>query len=203
METLFFRGLVNLARTAYMKYTHSSLCCPMILLVIMLGYSTSLEAKKRCKPFLEKLHKVQAQQRNGHSLKRGQSLRAKEDKARDKWWQCEHMSLAKFKAKNGGAKKKSKNKSNKRKAVNYAKTKNVKKSNSKKYTRFTYKAKTTFNQDSAIVIKSKYQGEKKLAWSKFYQRPSKCVSPKSLSVFAYCNENKLQQQSQFDQQYTK
>ncbi len=175
----------------------------LILLIIILSYSNTLQAKKRCKPFLEKLHKVQAQQRNGYSLKRGQSLRAKEDKARDKWWQCEHMSLAKFKKKYGGSKKKAKQRSNKRKSAKYAKTKVAKKTNKKQTANLSYKAKSTFNQGSAIVIKSKYTGEKKLAWTQFYQRPSKCVSPKSLSIFAYCNEDKLLQQSQFDQQYIK
>jgi hypothetical protein len=168
---------------------------------MILSYSSVVQAKKRCKPFLAKLHKVQSQQRNGYSLKRGQSLRAKEEKARDKWWQCEHMSLAKFKAQNAGAKKKDKHKATKKKSAKYANTKVAKKSNNKKVSGFTYSAKHTFNQDSAIVIKSKYQGEKRIAWSQFYQRPNKCISPKSLSVFVYCNENKLQQQSQFDLEY--
>ncbi|MFQ3337708.1 MAG: hypothetical protein ACI9VO_000473, partial [Colwellia sp.] len=47
-------------------------------------------------------------QRKGYSLKRGESLRAKEDKARDKWWQCENSSQAKFKAKYGVKKKQAK-----------------------------------------------------------------------------------------------
>jgi hypothetical protein len=161
-----------------------------------LSYSATLQAKKRCKPFLEKLHKVQAQQRNGYSLKRGQSLRAKEDKARDKWWQCENMSLAKFKVNNGGGNKKKK-KGKKKKLSKHTR----KKVSNKKYQFYASKSIPTFNQGSAIVIKSKYQGEKKLAWSQFYQRPSKCISPKSLNVFAYCSEDKLQQQGQFEQQY--
>jgi len=181
-----------------MKYIVSSQFYSLILLIIISSYSASLQAKKRCKPFLEKLHKVQAQQRNGYSLKRGQSLRAKEDKARDKWWQCEHMSLAKFKAKNGGKNKKAK-KGKKKKNSKYASNKASK----KKSQLYVGKSIATFNQGSAIVVKAKYQGDKSFAWSQFYQRPSKCISPKSLSMFAYCNENKLQQQSQFDREYTK
>lgn len=181
-----------------MKYIVSSHCAIFILLVIILSYSTTLQAKKRCKPFLEKLHKVQAQQRNGYSLKRGQSLRAKEDKARDKWWQCEHMSLAKFKAQFGGKNKKAK-KGKKKKSVKYA----YKKVNKRKSQADASKTIATFNQGSAIVVKAKYQGDKRLAWSQFYQRPSQCISPKNLNVFAYCSENKLQQQNQFDQEYTK
>jgi len=179
-----------------MKYTSSSLCSPLLILVIILSYSTSLQAKKRCKPFLEKLHKVQAQQRNSYSLKRGQSLRAKEDKARDKWWQCENMSLAKFKAKYGGKNKKGKKREKKNKSKYISKKENNKKSLS-----YVNKSIPTFNQGSAIVIKAKYQGEMRSAWSRFYQRPNKCISPKSLNVFAYCSEDKLQQQSQFERQY--
>lgn len=167
-----------------------------VIATLILSYSTVVQAKKRCKPFLEKLHKVQALQRSGYSLKRGQSLRAKEDKARDKWWQCEHMSLAKFKAKNGGKNKKKK-KGKKKKTSKYAN----KKVSNKKSQLYASKSLATFNQGSAIVVKAKYQGDKRLAWSQFYQRPSKCITPKSLSVFAYCNENKLLQQSQFDQEY--
>ena len=60
---------------------------------------------------------------------------------------------------------------------------------------------TTFNQTSAIVIKSKYQGKKKFAWLAFYQQPTQCKRPKSMAVFAYCSENKLQQQSEFEKSY--
>jgi len=138
---------------------------------------------------------VQAQQRNSYSLKRGQSLRAQEDKARDKWWKCEHMSLAKFKAQNGGKNNKAKKKKN---------SKYVSKKVSKKKSQpYVSKSIATFNLDSAIVVKAKYQGDKRLAWSQFYKRPDKCISPKSLSVFAYCNNNKLLQQNQFDQEYSK
>lgn len=76
--------------------------------VVVIGcllFSPATIAKKRCKPLLEKLHNIQALQRSGYSQKKGMSLRKREDKARDKWWQCE----------NGSAKseKKSKKKSDK------------------------------------------------------------------------------------------
>lgn len=162
-------------------------------------------AKKRCKPLLEKLHSIQTMQRKGYSLKRGQSLRGKEDKARNKWWKCENSSLAKFKAQYGGAKKKPTKKSNKkmkkRKSTSYV---NVLSNRSKVKKRIVNSAtmKTAFNQHSAIVIKSKFQGGKQTAWLQFYQKPTKCKRPKSLSVFAYCNEDKLQQQSKFDQKFS-
>ena len=163
-------------------------------------------AKKRCKPFLEKLHKVQASQRNGYSLKRGESLRGKEDKARDKWWECENSSLAKFNKKYGSknkSKKKSKKKTTKIAKSNYKKST---KSNSY-YTKLNKNSygsantKTTFNKDSAIVIKSKFQGEKHLAWLAYYEKPTKCQRPKTMSVFAFCNEHKRQQQEAFAQSY--
>lgn len=163
------------------------------------AYSSTAFAKKRCKPFLAKLHNIQTMQRKGYSLKRGESLRAKEDKARDKWWRCERSSLAKFRAQYGDKKKKTKKnkKSNKNKALKnksyYTKINKVS-SNSQKNM-------ITFNQSSAIVIRSKYQGSKQRAWLQFYSQPIKCQRPKSMSVFAYCSENKMQQQSEFDKVY--
>jgi len=173
------------------------------LSILILSYSTDVQAKKRCKPFLAKLHQIQAMQRQSYSLKRGQSLRAKEDKARDKWWQCEHTSLAKFKAENGGGKKKPKKKVNKKRPAKYTKAKRNNTATKKNSLNYSVKAIPIFNQSSAIVIKAKYQGEKRLAWSTYYQRPSKCISPKSFNVFAFCSENKLQQQNQFEQEYDK
>lgn len=153
-------------------------------------------AKKRCKPLLEKLHNVQAMQRSGYSLKRGQSLRAKEDKARDKWWQCEHSSrYAKASSKKGKKKTGKKKGKNKRKKVAVNKYKRL------------YLAKSNisapFSDSGAIVIKSKFQGDKKFAWLAFYQQPSRCQRPKSLTVFAACSEDKQAQQSIFEQQYDK
>jgi hypothetical protein len=51
------------------------------------------------------------------------------------------------------------------------------------------------------VIKAKYQGDKRAAWRKFYQQPTQCQQPKTLKTFAYCAENKLQQQALFEQDY--
>ena len=130
-------------------------------------------------------------QRKSYSLKRGQALRVKEDKARDKWWQCENSSLSVFKSKYATKKKKSKKQ--KKSKAQYAKLKKVKLKSSKKM--------VTFNQASEIVIKSKYQGKKKLAWLQFYQQPLKCQRPKSINVFAFCSEDKLQQRNAFEQKY--
>ncbi len=177
------------------NFTPLVVFCSTVVLFSFVYSPTSL-AKKRCKPFLEKLYNIQAMQRKGYSLKRGESLRAKEDKARDKWWQCEHSSKAKFKAQYGVKKKKAKKTKH---------TKTVKKktyyTKMNKLPAYSQREVTTFNQSSAIVIRSKYQGNKKLAWLQFYSQPIKCQRPKSMSVFAYCSENKIQQQSEFDKVY--
>ena len=154
----------------------------VILISALLLFIPESEAKKRCKPLLEKLHNVQAMQRNGYSVKRGISLRAREDKARDKWWQCEK-----------GLGRKTKNKK---------KVKSTKKSAAdKRYTSKKISAGTPFKTTNAIVIKSKYQGNKKQAWIKFYQQPAQCNRPKSLAVFASCSEDKQAQRINFEQQY--
>jgi hypothetical protein len=58
-----------------------------------------------------------------------------------------------------------------------------------------------FKTNKTIVIKSKYQGNKKQAWIKFYQQPSQCNRPKSLAVFASCSEDKQAQRINFEQEY--
>mgnify|MGYP000270502040 FL=1 len=160
---------------------------PIIIVCFVL--SPVATAKKRCKPLLEKLHNIQAMQRSGYSAKRGMSLRGREDKARHNWWQCENGK--------GKTKKKTKQKDKKKsKTASYnAKLKQVKSKN--------IKAGTPFKTSNAIVIKSKYQGEKKQAWLKYYQQPNKCIRPKNLPEFAFCSENKQTQRADFDIQYNK
>jgi len=153
------------------------ICISSLLLFTPVG-----EAKKRCKPLLEKLHNVQAMQRNGYSSQRGISLRARENKARDKWWQCEQ-------GRGGKAKKKAKKKSKKQSAIY------------KPIRQINIPAGTPFKTNNVIVIKSKYQGKKKQAWLNFYQQPAQCNRPKSLAVFASCSEDKQAQRINFEQVY--
>ena len=160
----------------------------IIFIITSLLFTSETEAKKRCKPLLEKLYSIQAMQRNSYSSQRGTSLRAKEDKARDKWWQCEQGRGNKRKTKSK-SKKSSKNKSG-----HYSK-------NFKRNTHKKILAGTPFKTNNAIVIKSKYQGNKKQAWIKFYQQPAPCIRPKSLGVFASCSEDKQVQRSNFEQGY--
>jgi hypothetical protein len=51
----------------------------IIFISSLLLFTSESDAKKRCKSLLEKLHRIQAMQRNGYSLQRGLSLRVKED----------------------------------------------------------------------------------------------------------------------------
>jgi hypothetical protein len=160
----------------------------IIFISALLLFTSVSEAKKRCKPLLERLHNIQAMQRNGYSSQRGLSLRKKEDKARDKWWQCEQGRGRKAKTK---TKSKVKGKSkNSQTSVTYKQNSQVK-----------ILAGSPFKTNNVIVIKSKYQGHKKQAWIKFYQQPAQCNRPKSLAVFASCSEDKQAQRSDFEQKY--
>jgi len=158
--------------------------CLLLIIIIFLLIPTA-QAKKRCKPLLEKLQNIQALQRHGYSAKRGLSLRAREDKARDKWWQCE---------KSSGKKQKKSNKKYQGKTVGV-------KSKLSKTKRKALSAGSPFKTTSAIVIKSKYQGNKKQAWLAYYQQPMRCQRPKNLPVFASCSENKRTQRLAFEQKY--
>lgn len=64
----------------------------MTIALLTLSFN-SHAGKARCKTYLTKLQKVQAQQRQGHSLKKAKKLKVKEDKARDLWWRCENNKL--------------------------------------------------------------------------------------------------------------
>jgi len=145
------------------------------------------QAKKRCQPLLVKLQNVQALQRQGHSSKRSQSLRLREEKARDNWWQCENSSR-KYK------KKRTKNKSKKNEMDSYQ-AKLIARSSK------DIEAGTPFKTSQAIVITSKYQGKKKRAWLAYYQQPERCLRPKTLQVFAFCSEDKHSQRLAFDKLY--
>lgn len=152
---------------------------------------TSVHAKKRCQALKDKLYNIQAQQRSGYSNKRGQSLRLREDKAREKWWQCEHPSY-------GRDKRKKLSKSSKQKS----KTKLAKTSQLRKKSYQAIKINDSpFASNTNIQLTTAYQGEKKHAWLRYYQRPSKCHKPKNLAMFAFCSENKQQQRLAFEQVY--
>lgn len=160
-----------------------------LIIIMAIGifvFSPLSFAKKRCKPLLEKLQNIQAIQRSGYSAKQGDSLRKREDKARKKWWQCEK-----------GVRKGSKKNSKKTNKANVIKSTKFKRFSKKKI-----KAGTPFKSNGAIIVKSKYQGEKKQEWLKYYQQPPKCHLPKNLSVFAFCSENKQKQRLSFEKQYS-
>lgn len=154
------------------------LACLLIMLVTL----PALAGKKECQTYLDKLQNIQSLQRQGHSLKSSNSLNKREAKARNKWWLCTQGKLA---TKNKKVKKASK-KVNSRKQVHNKKI--LIKSQS-------------FNTSSAIVLKAKYQGEKQISWLNFYTQPKDCFLPKTTQRFAYCMEDRQQQQIIFEQQY--
>lgn len=156
----------------------------LILTNTLLFSIDALAGKKQCKGYLEKLHNIQSQQRQGYSLKQGNKLEQRAEKARKKWWDCER----------GLTTPKKKSKKNKR-----AKVKNQKKV--VKYSQRTLTQITPFETTKAVVIKGRFQGKQQQAWLDFYQQPEKCFRPKTTKVFAYCVENKRQQSELFKQQY--
>ena len=163
-----------------------------LLLLLFIGCcftSPTIMAKKHCKPLLVKLRNIQATQRDSHSLSRAKSLRKREDKARNIWWRCEQE---KSKKQNKQKKKR------KTKPVKYRiKSKRANQKNNQK----TLKLATPFKTSHAVIIKSKYQGDKQRAWLRYYQQPIQCQRPKSLTEFATCSENKQTQRADFEQDY--
>jgi len=158
------------------------------LLVFILFFSQhAVAGKKRCQSLLTKLQNIQAQQRQGYSAKKGISLQARADKARDKWWRCENTSkYSKSQRSKKGQRKSSKKQS---------KSTSVYKENEKET--------QPFISSQAIVIKSRFKGKKQQAWLNFYQQPKKCKHAKSTAVFAFCIEDKAKQQEEFNQHYQK
>ncbi|MDG1751664.1 MAG: hypothetical protein P8I03_08390 [Thalassotalea sp.] len=151
-------------------------------LIFILNSFSVLATKKACQPYFDKLRNIQSQQRAGYSNKKGRSLAEREQKARDKWWQCQQGKLPNKKRKK--AKQKSK--------VN----------SSLSQTPF-YKipTKDTLSFSNKLTIKAKFKGVKQQAWLDYYQQPKKCKMPKSTKVFAYCLEDEQEQQEVFDRQY--
>ncbi len=151
----------------------------LIVAIVLYAPFQSVAGKKQCKPYLTKLHNVQSLQKSGYSNKRGRSLAAREEKARDKWWQCEQGKLPK--------------KSQKKVINNKRKTKVVKKApNNAIYSN---------SLTNKLVIKSAFEGAQQQTWLDYYQQPKSCQKPQSTKQFAYCMEDRRQQQNIFRQQY--
>jgi len=161
----------------------------LICLLCLPGlYSEKALAKAKCKPYLEKLQNIQALQRQGYSLKRGNSLRKREQAAREKWWQCEQGKIQPTSKKSKARKKKQEKKKR------YVKTKRTR-------TGEIEKKLVPFSNQGQIVLKGRFTGEKQQAWLQYYVQPKKCLRPKTTQVFAFCMEDKLAQQAVFEQEY--
>ncbi|WDE04916.1 hypothetical protein SG34_027030 [Thalassomonas viridans] len=168
-------------------------CLLPMLMFTLLAFSPELLGKKACKKYLDKLHQVQAKQKNGNSLKQSNKLKAKETKAWDTWWACENGKLAKKKKRTKKAKQQKPEK-NLLLARDNKKAAKAKKSQANS---------TPFATQRAIVLKAEYQGQQQLDWLAFYKQPVKCQQPKNIKVFAACIEDKRLQQQKFEQSYNK
>lgn len=155
-------------------YIYSALT--LVLLMPLDSYAT----KKHCQKYLDKLDNIQSKQRAGYSAKQGVKLAEREQKARDNWWNCQ---TGKLKKKTKKSRKQPKYNSNK---VNFKQI-HIPQSNIKPLT-------------NKLYIKGRYQGTRQQQWLDFYQQPKKCRKPKSLSAFAFCMEDKQEQQRVFESQ---
>ncbi|WP_440874724.1 hypothetical protein [Thalassotalea sp. PLHSN55] len=156
----------------------------MLVFYVPLGFA----GKKHCQSYRAKLDNIQSQQRHGYSNKKGLSLQQREQKARDKWWQCETGKL-KPKKKNKSAKKA---KDKKTQQSTYAKEHALSKKD-------ITTAKAPFSQTNQLVFKQRYQGKQLQQWLSFYQAPKGCSKPKSMKKFTECVEDKQRQQLAFEQ----
>lgn len=161
---------------------------PIIIFLMCSFYAPTTTAKEACKKYLNTLHNIQQQQRQGNSIKQAERLSQREKKARNKWWQCENSSkvskIAKHSAKNTAKR------SGKKPAKKADKTKKK-----------IITVPTPFKNASSYFVKQRFTGVKQKAWWQYYQQPDECRKPKSLPVFASCSENKLAQQDVFEKEY--
>jgi hypothetical protein len=145
----------------------------------------SFGAKKECAELLEKFQNIQSQLKQGQSIKSSASLRKQEDEARDKWWNCENNKSTS---------------SSKNENIKTAKKKAIVKSTTSDNATLQY-APQVFSSNKDIVIKGRFSGEKQFQWLEYYQRPKKCARPKTTQVFAFCMEDKTEQQNKFEEEY--
>ncbi len=166
----------------------------IVICIAIFFSNTAIAGKKRCKPLLDKLHNIQAQQRQGYSAKKGMSLQTRADKVRDKWWQCENTSIY-------SQSKKHKKKLKKKQKAKHTSSISIKASNA--VSGNSRKVIKPFATSQAIVIKSRFKGKKQQAWLNYYQQPKKCQRAKTTKIFAFCVEDKSKQQEAFIRQYQK
>lgn len=159
----------------------------------LLSISFNVVAKKRCKALHDKLYHIQALQRQGYSLKKGQSLRAREDKARKKWWQCENSSYK--------STKKVASNQHKRKKSQRSRSNTATSTKKHKHQRKAVFVASPFSRVKSIELSSSFTGVKQYAWLDFYKKPSQCHKPSSLAIFAFCSEDRLKQQAYFERSY--
>ena len=146
----------------------------------------SYAGKRQCQTYLDKLRNVQSQQKQGHTLKRGESLNKQESKARNIWWKCEQGHLKKTHLSN---------KQKKQKKSKVPKQQRVTKASLTQMSKVSLKP---FQMTAPLVVKSRYQGKQLQAWLVYYRQPKKCSRPKTTKQFAFCVEDRRNQQRSFE-----
>lgn len=161
-----------------------------VLVISLLCGFFAVAGKKQCQKYRNKLDNIQTQQRQASSLKRSNSLSAREMKARDIWWRCE----------GGKLQQKSKKKKQKAEKSSYKKKPSSSQHASTKQNQ-NNTALVPFASGSPVVVRSKYQGGKLQAWLLFFKLKKMCARPKSMQQFAACVEDKRRQQIEFEKSY--
>lgn len=151
----------------------------ILLISTAIVFSQQVEATKpECQRFYATLENIQSKLRAGYTAKQGRKLKAKEDKAREKWWHCQtNRSQKKRKA---PSKRHVKNRAEKTTQLSIA-----------EYS-------TTFT--TKVHIKAKYEGKVQQQWLDFYRPAKSCLKPKTLAKFSACLREEQAQQKLFEQQ---
>ncbi len=161
----------------------------LVMCILMFGLMLpdANAGKKQCQPYLDKLRNIQSLQRIGHSNKKARSLAKREQKARDKWWQCQQGKLPK-KASIKKKKKKQSHPQIKQKP---------------EIPTFDQRYVQSASFTNKVVIRGEFSGQKQQDWLDYYQPQPKCLKPSSTQVFAFCLDDRKKQRQQFVENYQK
>lgn len=154
----------------------------IIILLTLFAYPWQLLAANKCQSYRDKLDQIQIKQKQGHSAKKSVSLQEQEKKAWQKWMACKQGKLP------------STTKKTTKKVADEVVTQAPKKF-------IPVNTGAPFQSKQALVIKGAYQGIKQQAWLDFYQPLKKCKKPKNTQEFAFCLDDKENQQEKFEAQY--
>ncbi|WP_394175819.1 hypothetical protein [Thalassotalea litorea] len=161
----------------------------IFLLLVCLSIFTSLraQAKPECEPYHQALANIRAEMRAGYREPRGEILRDKERKLKEKIRLCL------------GYQSRTNNPNNLNQKKGKARHKPAVKSQSSTAVIMTKNADQLGNQ--ALVIRGKFTGKKQAAWLRFYQPSEQCRQPQTTSLFAKCLMLRDKQAKVFSKQW--